>query len=304
MSELSVQNVQEFWKTEPCGTHDLTTKRGTPEFYERYREFRFSSEWHIPDLVPFGETDGKQVLEIGCGAGADGVMFAQHGAEYTGIDLTETAVDATRRHFDVLGLRGRFQVENAEKLSFADGSFDFVYSHGVLHHTPHPDLAFGEVYRVLKPGGKAVLMLYHKHSINYYLRILGYMRGRILLRILSRVGHFSEDRKQLSDGIRGVRGNTEPSVWQIHYNNFLRSGWSYLRSRNFIHHATDGPECPIAFVYTQRSVRRAFTGFRTVDTRVAHLPLHKLLFGRAVPRGLEKQLASRFGWYIFIYLTK
>ncbi|PIO48100.1 MAG: hypothetical protein CMR00_06450 [[Chlorobium] sp. 445] len=43
---------------------------------------------------------------------------------------------------------------------------------GVLHHTPNPINAFNEVYRVLKPGGKAIIMLYHKHSFNYYVRIM------------------------------------------------------------------------------------------------------------------------------------
>jgi ubiquinone/menaquinone biosynthesis C-methylase UbiE len=301
---LSVKNVQEFWNTEACGTHNVPLKQGTVEFFEKYREFRYLTEWHIPLLVPFNEANGKRVLEIGCGAGADGVMFAKYGAEYTGVDLTETAVDTTRRHFGVLGLRGTFQVENAERLSFSEGSFDFVYSHGVLHHTPHPNVAFREVYRVLKPGGKAVLMLYHKHSVNYYLRIMGYMRGRLLLRILSRVGRFSRDRAQLSDGLKGVQGNVGPSVWELHYNNFLRSGWSYLLPHNFIHHATDGPECPIAFVYTNQSVRRALAQFRTVETRAAHFPLRKFLLGRRVPRNLERKLASRVGWYLFVYLTK
>jgi len=304
IADMSVRSVQEFWNTEACGTHDLPLKRGTSEFYEKYREFRYRSEWHIPQLVPFGETSGKRVLEIGCGAGADGVMFAKHGAEYTGVDLTETAVDATRQHFDVLGLPGRFQIEDAERLSFSDGSFDFVYSHGVLHHTPHPDRAFREVYRVLKPGGKAVLMLYHKHSANYYLRIMGYMRAQLLLRILSRTGRFSRDRAQLVDGLKGVRGNASASLWKVHYDNFLRSGWSYLRPHNFIHHATDGPECPIAFVYTRQSVRRAFGQFRTVDTRVAHLPLRKTSIGRWVPCSIESKLASHLGWYLFVYLSK
>src|SRR6185503_17179971 len=104
------------------------------------------------ERVPFASARGKSVLEIGCGNGADGTMFASNGADYTGVDLTEEAVEATRAHFEALGLNGRFQRENAEHLSFADNTFDVVYSHGVLHHTPHPETAFREVHRVLKPG--------------------------------------------------------------------------------------------------------------------------------------------------------
>lgn len=301
---VGIRNVSEFWNTEACGSHYVPVQRGTAEFYKRYREFRYRTEWHIPMLVPFAETTGKRVLEIGCGNGADGVMFAQHGAEYTGVDLTETAVDATRRHFDVLGLGGTFQTEDAEKLSFPDESFDFVYSHGVLHHTPHPDVAFQQVYRVLRPGGKAVLMLYHKHSLNYYLRIMGYMRGRVLLKIASRLGRFSQDRAKLRGELQGIRGNEGSSGWELHYSNFLHSGWSYLRTENFVHHATDGPECPFAFVYTQETIRRAFAPFSSVQTRPAHFPLRKYRFGRFIPLRVERQLAALMGWYLFVYLIK
>jgi ubiquinone/menaquinone biosynthesis C-methylase UbiE len=304
MRYLPLQNVQEFWNTEACGTHYVSHKPGTAEFYESYRERRYRCEWHIPLLVPFAETNRKRVLEIGCGNGADGVMFAKHGAVYTGVDLTDAAVNATRRHFSVLGLAGAFEKQNAEQLSFADESFDFVYSHGVLHHTPHPDVAFQEVYRVLKPGGKAVLMLYYKHSVNYYIRIMCYMRARVLLRILGRIGSISRDKAKLSDEIRGVRGNVGPSVWDLHYSNFLRWGWSYLSSQNFVHHATDGPECPFAFVFTRESARRAFVQFKTVHTQVAHLPLRKLSIFRWLPLSVERALASRVGWYLFVSLSK
>jgi ubiquinone/menaquinone biosynthesis C-methylase UbiE len=298
----SVSEVQAFWGTEACGSHFVETQRGTPEFYEDYRQFRYRTEWHIPLLVPFAEQRGKKVLEIGCGNGADGVMFARAGAQYTGVDLTEAAVEATRTHFQVMGLKGTFQIENAERLSFSDESFDFVYSHGVLHHTPHPESAFAELHRVLRPGGKAVLMLYHKRSINYYVRIMCYMRLRVLLRILSRVRCFTQDRAQLRDEIKGVCGNHNASVWDVHYENFLLQGWSYLEMKNFVHHATDGPECPYAFVYTRASARKLFGHFSGVEMKVAHLPLHK--YRKWVPLRVEKLLAPSVGWYLFIYLTK
>src|ERR1700736_6312624 len=119
-------------------------------------------------------------------------MFAKNGADYTGVDLTDAALAATRKHFDVLGLDGSFQRENAEALSFHNDTFDWVYSHGVLHHTPNPQNAIHEVWRVLKPNGRAIIMLYHKSSFNYYVRIMLYMRVRVLLKILSRFGKWSD----------------------------------------------------------------------------------------------------------------
>ena len=300
-----LSNVRAFWETEACGTHFVTRARNDEEFFNSYREFRYRTEWHIPAFVGSVDVAGREVLEIGCGNGTDGVLFATAGARYTGVDLTPEAVDATRRHFAVAGLDGYLRIENCEHLSFADKSFDVVYSFGVLHHTPHPATAVREVYRVLKPGGTALVMLYHRRSFNYYVRILGWMRARLLVRILSRAGSWHLDRVKLAAlGLRGLRGNSSPQVWDIHYANFLRDGWAYLKAQNFVHHATDGPECPCAFVYTRSEAARLFMYFRRVEMTLAHLPLNKYPLARWLPRGVERFLAGRIGWHLLIRASK
>jgi ubiquinone/menaquinone biosynthesis C-methylase UbiE len=298
-----LSSVGEFWGTEACGTHFVPDARDSADFYKKFREQRYRTEWHIPLLVPFADAKGQSVLEIGTGNGADAAMFALNGALYTGVDLTETALDATRRHFEVLNLTGVFQRENAEALSFPDESFDWVYSHGVLHHTPNPQKAINEVWRVLKPNGRAIVMLYHKRSFNYYVRIMLYMRARVLLKIISRFGRWKRDRSQLQAGrVVGVRGNQNPKVWDLHYQNFLREGWKYLRSENFVHHCTDGPECPVAFAYSKREARQLFGRFQDVSFQIAHFPLRR--YSRLVPFHLERILAQTMGWYLFIFAKK
>src|SRR5205085_8502598 len=199
MSKQTVELVAAFWNTEACGTQFVESFRDERDFFAQYRRFRYETEWHIPEFVPFAEMRGRKVLEIGCGNGADGVMFAAAGADYTGVDLTEAAVAATRRHFAVMNLPGQFRTADAERLDFPAESFDVVYSYGVLHHTPEPARAVREVHRVLKAGGRAYVMLYHRHSFNYYARILGYMRARVLLRILRRAGRWAADRQAAHD---------------------------------------------------------------------------------------------------------
>lgn len=303
-STSGLSRVHAFWNTEACGTHFVSAEPGTREFYNQYRQFRYDTEWHIPEIVPFQDGKEKHVLEIGCGNGADGVMWAQNGGRYTGVDLTDAAVVAARKHFDALGLEGRFEVQNAEKLTFADESFDIVYSHGVLHHTQNPRRAFAEVHRVLKPGGRAILMLYHKSSFNYHVRIMGYMRLRVLTKILMRAPNWAADRALLVDEQRGVRGNTAPSVWQIHYEQFLKHGWSYLRATQFVHHCTDGPECPVAFAYTRDELKVELGAFRSLKFRVAHFPMRGAPLGRWIPRSLERRLAESMGWYLFVEAQK
>jgi ubiquinone/menaquinone biosynthesis C-methylase UbiE len=82
----------------------------------------------------------------------------------TGIDLSESAIKLARMYFDYRQVPADLKVGNAEELQFADDEFDVVVSLGVLHHTPNTQNAIDEVYRVLKPGGEAVIMLYHKFS--------------------------------------------------------------------------------------------------------------------------------------------
>jgi 2-polyprenyl-3-methyl-5-hydroxy-6-metoxy-1,4-benzoquinol methylase len=299
-----LHRVRTFWDTEACGTHFVQRFVDKPDFFSKYREFRYRTEWHIPAFASFAEAKGKQVLEIGCGNGADGAMFASHGARYTGVDLTAEAVDATRQHFAVEGLDGRFQQENAEQLSFADDSFDVVYSFGVLHHTPSPYRAVSEVHRVLKPGGVARIMLYHRNSFNHYVRILGYMRARVLLEIVTRGLRKMDGSRRAGAGITGLRGNASPRVWDIHYENFLESGWRYLQARNFVHHCTDGPECPYAYTFSKRDAADVFAAFRSVETTVAHFPLNKYLGGRTGPLTIERLLAKTLGWHLLVRATK
>src|SRR5215510_9519318 len=128
--------VRAFWQAHPCGTKFSDADMGTREFFARVEAHRYAKEWHIPDAADFAAANGLRVLEIGCGLGTDGVQFALAGADYTGVDLTDAAIDLARQNFEQRGLQGKFKVADAEKLDFADDSFDIVYSHGVLHHTP------------------------------------------------------------------------------------------------------------------------------------------------------------------------
>jgi hypothetical protein len=99
-----------------------------------------------------------------------------------------------------------------------------------------------------------------------------------------------------------VRGNQDNQIWDIHCHNFLQHGWSYLRARNFLHHCTDGPECPVAYAFSKADARTLFAKFRDVRTTVAHFPLRK--YSRRIPLGLEKVVAATMGWYLFIFARK
>ena len=74
-------------------------------------------------------------------------------------------MEHTQRRLALFGLSSGLAVGDAERLSFEDKTFDIVYSWSVPHHSPDTPRAVSEVYRVLKPGGKALIMVYHKWSM-------------------------------------------------------------------------------------------------------------------------------------------
>jgi ubiquinone/menaquinone biosynthesis C-methylase UbiE len=288
------ERVRAFWQAHPCGTKFSDAEMGTPEFFERIEAHRYTKEWHIPDAADFAGTRGLRVLEIGCGMGTDGAQFAQAGARYTGIDLTEAAIELARKRFELSGLEGEFRVADAEKLDFADNSFDRVYSHGVLHHTPDTARAVTEIHRVLKPGGRATVMLYHRGSYNYCVGI------RVLRRAGARL-------LKSESGIRIIHRLTGEPVESLreHAGLLKASSNGYLASDEFLSQSTDGAGNPLARVYSRREARELFKNFRKVELRTYFLNKRFIpLIGRLLPRTIESALASRWGWHLWIYATK
>ena len=288
------ERVRAFWQAHPCGTKFTDGAMGTPEFFERVEAHRYTKEWHIPDAADFAGARGLRVLEIGCGLGTDGAQFAKAGADYTGIDLTEAATELARKRFEVSGLPGEFRVADAENLDFADDSFDLVYSHGVLHHTPDTARAVQEIHRVLKPGGRAIVMLYHRGSFNY----------RIGIRILRRAG---AGLLKSESGIRVVHRLTGEPMDSLREHAGLLTGNTngHLSSDELLSQSTDGAGNPLARVYSRREARELFKDFRKVELRVYFLNKRFIpLIGNLLPRSLESALAARWGWHLWIYATK
>jgi len=285
--------VREFWQQHPCGTKFSDAEMGSREFFDRIEKHRYEKEWHIPAAADFTGARGLKVLEIGCGIGTDGAQFAKAGADYTGIDLTEAAIDLARRRFVLAELKGDFCVSDAERLDFPDDSFDLVYSHGVLHHTPDIEAAVAEIHRVLKPGGRAVVMLYHRGSYNY----------RVGIRVLRRAG---AGLLKSESGIRIVNRLTgEPVESLREHAASMKNANGNVSAAELLNQSTDGAGNPLARVYSRREARELFKQFRKVELRAYFLNKRFLpLVGNLLPRSFESALASRWGWHLWIYATK
>jgi SAM-dependent methyltransferase len=160
----SIDQVREYWEQH---IHDLEITRhpvGSRGFFDDLDQYHFEKLHHLPRLVDFSAWRGRDVLEVGCGAGVDLARFARGGARVSGVDLTGSAIALARQNFAQLGLPGRFEVADGEHLPFPDEAFDLVYAHGVVQYTANPQQLVDECRRVLRSGGRAIFQVYNRVS--------------------------------------------------------------------------------------------------------------------------------------------
>lgn len=171
---LDKKSVELFWEEASCGEELYLIGDNPKEQFNNQSSKRYELEPYIFEFADFEHVKDKKVLEIGVGLGSDHQKFAEFGADLYGIDLTERAMEYTKKRLDLFNLSSKLSIGDAENLNFEDNSFNTVYSWGVIHHSPNTQQAINEIHRVLKKDGKAKIMIYHKYSIIGYMLWLRY----------------------------------------------------------------------------------------------------------------------------------
>jgi ubiquinone/menaquinone biosynthesis C-methylase UbiE len=160
-----LQRVRDFWEATPCG--EVYAQGWSPgERLEAQARARYALEPCIRAFAGFEDGRQRDLLEIGVGMGADHLEWAKAAPRsLTGVDLTRPAIAVTHERLVLHGLRSRLLVTDAERLPFRDASFDLVCSWGVVYHSPDTAAAVREIARVLRPGGRARVMIYQRRSL-------------------------------------------------------------------------------------------------------------------------------------------
>ena len=273
------ERIREWWNTNPMtydwrGTNQL--REGSREYFEeidrRFYEGAFFAQAPgdelFSGLIDFSQIAGKQVLEIGCGTGAIAARLAKHGAKLTAIDLTPRAIALARKRFELFGLEGTLLNMDAENLSFPDNSFDFVWSWGVIHHSENTERIVSEIYRVLKPGGRAAIMVYHRNSIHFWINLMlirGILTGKLLTQSMESIAN------TYSDGLIAryySRGEFSGM--------FRRQGFAQVRTR----------------VFGQKE-----------EAYPTPRPIKRLLL-KIIPDSITKRLIYNWGYFLFLEAKK
>lgn len=283
IENVSEASVQEFWTEHPMILPGLDLDSATPEQIFEFTEKNIRSK--VPQLQNSDEPPlaryldyeayrGKSVLEIGFGVGWLINEFVKCGAEVHGIDLSKS-------HFELSSYRFRdrivdLRVASAESIPFDDNSLDLVVAYGVLHHARDDELCYSEVHRVLKPNGRAFLMVYRKGGAKYYLQKLwkkGILRGGLFKHGFDTTKFFNSVTDAYSD---------------------------------------DSPGAPISRYYTPTDLKYLFRKFSKMKYEItgtwdelSALPASKLpVSDWLLTRKLRYKLLERFGGFFIINLIK
>lgn len=236
--DIYKDEAQKQWDENPCGSQYVRkSQEHTLDWFLEAEHYRYNeyAPW-MPKLMEFSEHAGEQVLEIGGGIGTDLAQFAKHGAHVTDSDLSGGHLALAQDNFKLRGLQGQFIQHDADHLPFGTNTFDLVYSNGVIHHIPNTQQVVRNIFEVLKPGGKAIVMVYAENSLHYWVRLVG--------------------------GI-GLLGN------ELH-----QYSMGHIMSRHVELSETDA--MPLVKVYTKKRLRRMFDDFVDIKIYKCQLTLPEL----------------------------
>ena len=290
MSQEKTRAVEQWWNDNPFtynGVKGVGKSTAEPEELDlafftgaeaRYKKHSGQSTQSddkpvFSKYINYENWRGKTVLDIATGTGFSAATFAQFGAKVTGIDLTDYAVRATKRHLELKQLKGTVVQMDAQDLKFPDHTFDFVCAHGCLMHMPDTDKAVREIYRVLKPGGQVYAWMYHR-GWYYWFGIL-FLRGILMGKFITY--NFSPLRltSRYSDGAHEA-GNP-------HTKFYSRGGFKRLFKRG---------------------------GFRDIKVYAnynpgewASWPVATVSLGRFVPTSIQRFLSSKIGFALSCSVT-
>jgi SAM-dependent methyltransferase len=172
------------WTEHPCGA--VVGDETSLSYFTEVERSRYAQQPWQKTVFRFDQYRGQRVLEIGVGLGTDLAQFAKAGAICHAIDITDRHLEAAARNFEARGLPVVLRKCDAAQIDFGDGYFDLVYSFGVIHHIPDSSKVVEEMRRVLKPGGRCLVALYHRYSFFHF--FLLFVRGLLLGRLF-RLGY-------------------------------------------------------------------------------------------------------------------
>jgi ubiquinone/menaquinone biosynthesis C-methylase UbiE len=257
------------WTSAPCGSCYSSLEAYTKSYFDEIEQHRYRTHPWILESIDRFDIKDKLVLEIGYGMGTDHRALARRGGIMHGIDLTPLNKEVATKHLDLYAYRSNLRTGDAENLPYPDQYFDFVYSFGVIHHSPNTAQVVREIHRVLKPGGKCYVTVYHKNSVFFWWSV--YMVNYLLS------GNWRKRSLREQISLIEYPNNNESMVIRLYRKNeFLELFDRFHKAEAHIEHLLP---VDISFI-------------------------ESLYKDKAVPTPFLAKLGKRFGWYVIVEATK
>lgn len=163
---------QDFWD-ELCGTtfaRELGVTDASRSSLERFDAAFFDFYPYLLEHVRPERMKGQRVLEVGLGYGTLGQKIAEAGADYLGLDVAAGPVEMMRHRLAQASCPGRAVRASFLANDLESDAFDHVVAIGCFHHTGDIPRCVSETRRILKPGGRCVIMVYNRFSLRQWLR--------------------------------------------------------------------------------------------------------------------------------------
>ena len=273
-----IKDVKDFWENNPLWTGESEFDPGSMEFFEEHRSVYmsdcFGGRFDIRFLPPPSKgSQQKKILDLGCGIGFWVSEFSLRGLNNLyAADLTEAALEITKRRLEIYEGSAILTIQNAENLTFDDETFSHINCQGVIHHTPNTEKTISEIARVLESEGTASISVYYRNSI---------LRLWPILRFIAWPLAFFGG---------GLKGRGRESIFKI-------------KDVDQIVRLYDGFDNPIGKSYTKDEfIKMLIPHFEVQETYLHFFPARSIPF--KIPQAFHRWLDRNLGFMIYATLKK
>lgn len=243
MAEL-LHSIGQYWTRRAPSYTDVIKKNLADGWDQVWADELIS---HFPD----GGDRPLRVLDIGTGPGFYAIILARRGYDVTAVDYSEGMLQEAKRNVGALADKIRFARMDAQKLAFADGSFDAIVTRNLTWNLPDPAGAYREWMRVLRPGGALV-----NFDANWYAYLFNedkqqeYQRDRTNARLAGVEDHEAYAETDMMEGISRMlpMGRLRRPQWDMDTLNAL--GFSAVNADTSVGKRLWNPEEKINYAST------------------------------------------------------
>ncbi len=243
----NIDDVYNFWENNPLFVGESNSDTGSFDYFEEHRKICIVDCYagQFDNRMLPEPSNCNKVLDLGCGPGFWTIELQKRSSiiNMVSADLTQQAIDLTKKRLEHYNLTAETFKENAENLSFANGSFSHVNCQGVIHHTPNTEQAVSEIARVLEENGTACLSVYYKNII---LRNWGFVSW--LGKLVSLKGRGREklaDTSDIDEIVRHYDGSENPIGKSYTKQEFIEMLTPYFEVEKIYYHFFPARALPI-----------------------------------------------------------